>query len=97
MSVIYFVLMLGGLIFFHELGHYLVARASGVHVETFSIGFGPPLLRWTGASPPGCPPTEYVLAALPLGGYVKMLGADPAEETDLELLPHSRERFGSLF
>ena len=80
-SAAYFVLLLGGLIFFHELGHFVVARLMGVHVLTFSIGFGPPIFRVKGRKPDGpAPPTEYVIAALPFGGYVRMLGDDPAED-----------------
>jgi len=65
------VLLLGGLIFVHELGHFLVAKALGVKVVRFSIGFGPRLLGFTRGE------TEYRIAALPLGGYVKMAGDDP--------------------
>ena len=64
-----FALALGLLILVHELGHYLVARWCGVKVLRFSIGFGKPLLRRTA----GRDGTEWVLAAFPLGGYVKML------------------------
>jgi regulator of sigma E protease len=67
------VLLLGGLIFVHELGHFAVAKALGVKVLRFSIGFGPRLLGFTRGE------TEYRVAALPLGGYVKMAGDDPAE------------------
>ena len=59
------------LVFFHELGHFLVARWSGVKVLTFSIGFGPKLLAFKDRLG-----TEYQLAAFPLGGYVRMLGED---------------------
>ncbi len=64
-----FIVALGVLIIFHEFGHYLVARWCGVKVLRFSIGFGRPLLRkrW------GKDQTEWVIAAFPLGGYVKML------------------------
>ena len=62
-----FVLALGVLITVHEYGHYRVARAVGVKVLRFSIGFGRPLLRWQRGD------TEFVLAALPLGGYVRMV------------------------
>jgi regulator of sigma E protease len=69
-----FVLLLGVLIFIHELGHFAVAKWLGVKVEKFSIGFGPSLFsRRVGE-------TEYVIAALPLGGFVKMLGEIPGEE-----------------
>src|SRR5262245_27688139 len=68
---------LGLVILVHELGHFLVAKWCDVHVETFSIGFGPAL--------PGCQykkgETTYMIALFPLGGYVKMLG-EGAEEED---------------
>ena len=65
---------LGILIVIHELGHFLLAKKTGVGVLTFSIGFGPKLLgRKIGE-------TEYLLSAFPLGGYVKMVGEDPEEE-----------------
>ncbi|MGL1833757.1 RIP metalloprotease RseP [Rhodocyclaceae bacterium SMB388] len=85
--IVPFVLALGVLIFFHELGHYLVARWCGVKVLRFSVGFGRPLLRWT----IGPDRTEWVVAAFPLGGYVKMLdereGAVPQQD-----LPRSFNR-----
>lgn len=62
---------LGILVSVHEFGHFWVARRLGVRVLRFSIGFGPALLRWTDRSG-----TEYVLALIPLGGYVKMLEDD---------------------
>lgn len=67
-NLLFFILALGVLITFHELGHFWVARRCGVKVLRFSIGFGKPLLRWYDKYQ-----TEYVLAAIPLGGYVKML------------------------
>ncbi len=63
-----FVVALGILVAVHEWGHFYVARRCGVHVERFSIGFGKPL--WRKLSSRG---TEYVIAAIPLGGYVRML------------------------
>jgi regulator of sigma E protease len=69
------VLLLGGLIFVHELGHFVAAKLLGVKVVRFSIGFGPRLFGFTRGE------TEYRIAALPLGGYVKMAGDDPTEET----------------
>ena len=65
---------LGFVIFIHELGHFLLAKWNGVKVEKFSIGFGPTLFGWRRGE------TEYVLAALPLGGFVKMLGEGPDGE-----------------
>lgn len=67
-------IVLGVLIFVHELGHFLVAKRSGVTVLRFSLGFGPKLLGITRGG------TEYRLSLIPLGGYVKMLGEDAEEE-----------------
>lgn len=82
-TIIAFVVALGLLIVFHEFGHYLVARWCGVKVLRFSIGFGQPLLtkRW------GNDQTEWVVAALPLGGYVKML-----DEREGEVAPEDLTR-----
>lgn len=65
------VLGLGLLVIVHELGHFLVARWAGVRVETFSIGFGRRIAAFTRGE------TEYKIAWIPLGGYVKMAGEDP--------------------
>lgn len=67
-SIWWLIVSLGILVTFHEFGHYWVARRFGVRVLRFSIGFGRPLWSRTGADG-----TEYVVAAIPLGGYVKML------------------------
>src|SRR4029079_12343648 len=67
---------LGFVIFLHELGHFLLAKWNGVKVEKFSIGFGPTLLGVRRGE------TEYVLAAVPLGGFVKMLGESPEDEAN---------------
>ncbi|HEV8721140.1 MAG TPA: RIP metalloprotease RseP [Candidatus Binatia bacterium] len=68
------VIGLGLLIVFHEFGHFLLAKLSGVGVLTFSVGFGPKL--WVKKKGE----TEYAISAFPLGGYVKMVGEDPDEE-----------------
>lgn len=68
---------LGLLIVFHEFGHFIVAKLSGVGVLTFSVGFGPKL--WVKKAGE----TEYALSAFPLGGYVKMVGEDPDEQVQL--------------
>ena len=68
-SVVFFIVAIGVLISFHEFGHFWVARRLGVAVLRFSIGFGPALYRYVSSKSE----TEYVLAAIPLGGYVKML------------------------
>lgn len=80
MSVLFPILLLGGLILLHETGHFLMARLMGIHVETFSIGFGPKLMGFQGKQRGELPPTEYIIAPIPIGGYVKMLGQDPAED-----------------
>ena len=70
-SLIGVIILLGGLIFFHEFGHYTVAKLFGVKVEVFSLGFGKKLFtRRIGE-------TEYALSLFPLGGYVKLMGDDP--------------------
>jgi regulator of sigma E protease len=74
--IIGFVIVLGVLIFFHELGHFLCAKAFGVGVEKFSLGFGPKIVSKTIGR------TEYRLSAIPLGGYVKMVGEQPDAEID---------------
>jgi len=85
-TAVSFVVALGVLITVHEFGHFWVARRLGVKVLRFSIGFGKPLLRWSGKDD-----TEYVVAALPLGGYVKMLDEreEPVPEPEL---PHAFNR-----
>jgi len=73
-SIVAAIIVLGFLILFHELGHFVVAKRSGVGVLKFSIGFGPKLIgRRVGN-------TEYVISAIPLGGFVKMVGEDPEEQ-----------------
>ncbi len=69
-----FILLIGPLIFLHELGHLLAAKLVDVKVSRFSIGFGPPLLRRQIGE------TEYCLAPIPLGGYVTLLGQNPHDE-----------------
>ena len=63
-----FLFVIGILVFFHELGHFLVAKWSGVRVEKFSLGFGKKIFSFRRGE------TEYLISMLPLGGYVKMYG-----------------------
>ena len=80
LQMIFFTLLaLGVLVTIHEFGHFWVARRCGVKVLRFSIGFGTPLLRWHDRQG-----TEYVVAALPLGGYVKMLDEREAPVAESE-------------
>lgn len=76
-KILIFVIFLGPLIFFHELGHFFFARLFGVRVEVFSIGFGPKIFKYKKKD------TEYAISAIPLGGYVKMFGDDPFSEVEL--------------
>lgn len=87
--IVPFVCVLGILIFFHELGHFLVAKFFKVKVLTFSLGFGPKLIRRRWGE------TEYAVSALPLGGYVKMLGEEN-DDDDEALSPEDAARsFGA--
>lgn len=70
-SIFAFIIVLGILISFHELGHFIVARLFGVGVEKFSIGFGPKIFGKRIGN------TDYCVSAIPLGGFVKMVGEDP--------------------
>ena len=83
MDLAYFVLFVSILIFIHEFGHFAFAKLFGVKVLTFSIGFGPKLLKVRGKE------TEYCLALFPFGGFVKMLEAGKAEQP---ILPEERHR-----
>jgi regulator of sigma E protease len=87
-SLFLVVLFFGGSIFVHELGHFLLARRRGVHVERFSFGFGPAIFSWRGRDG-----VEYRLSCIPLGGYVLLpqladLGAiEGKSETNTDILP----------
>jgi len=86
-----FIVMLGVLIFVHELGHFLAAKACGIRVLKFSLGFGSPVgigrfrTRWVRGH------TEYLIGWIPLGGFVKMLGETPDPESAPELAAHPEE------
>lgn len=95
-SVLSFAFVLGVLVFFHELGHFVVARLHGVRCLTFALGFGPKLVQTTRGD------TVYCICAIPLGGYVKMAGAgegpdDKPEGKDDEFLSKTKwQRFQIL-
>ncbi len=82
MDLLYFIILISSLIFVHELGHFMFAKLFGVKVITFSLGFGPKLVRLRGRE------TEYCVGILPLGGYVKML---ESSKTDI-VMPEDRHR-----
>lgn len=69
-----FLILLGILIFVHEFGHFIVAKKFGIKVLKFSLGFGPPVFKRKVGE------TEYMISAIPLGGYVKLFGQEPGEE-----------------
>ncbi len=87
-SVVAVLLVLGGLIFFHELGHFLMARRLGIGVHTFSLGFGPKILTKRVGK------TDYCLSLIPLGGYVSMVGE---EEWDDDPDPQDPEPNAPIF
>ncbi|WP_373500132.1 RIP metalloprotease RseP [Desulfococcus sp.] len=82
-SIFAFIIVLGVLVFFHELGHFLVARLCGVGVEVFSLGFGPRLVGKTVGR------TDYRISGIPLGGFVKMVGEEPDADIDPADIPFS--------
>ncbi len=75
-SAVAFVVVIGILVFCHELGHFIAARLCGVGVDVFSLGFGPKFLKKKVGR------TEYCVSAIPLGGYVKMVGEEPGAALD---------------
>ncbi|MDP2054486.1 MAG: RIP metalloprotease RseP, partial [Acidobacteriota bacterium] len=93
-TLLAFLFVLGVLVFIHELGHFLLARYNGVKVLTFSLGFGPKILKFQRGD------TEYCISIIPLGGYVKMAGEnpdDPKTGADDEFLSKSKwQRFQIL-
>ncbi len=94
-TVLPFLVILSVLIYFHELGHYWVAKKNGVRVEVFSIGFGPELFGWTNKAG-----TRWKVSLLPLGGYVKMFSdLNPASQPDMEKISQMSEadKKASLF
>lgn len=72
-TVISSIFVFGILIFFHELGHFLVAKRAGVAVQEFALGFGPKAISWNAGG------TDYSLRIFPLGGFVRLTGEDPEE------------------
>jgi regulator of sigma E protease len=87
MDLLYFVVLIGSLIFVHELGHFLFAKGFGVKVITFCLGFGPKILKLRGRE------TEYCIALIPLGGYVRML---ESSKTDIVMHEDRKRTFESL-
>jgi regulator of sigma E protease len=82
-SIIYFIIVIGILIFIHELGHFLLAKRLGIGVLTFSLGFGPKIIGKKVGE------TQYQISALPLGGFVKLIGENPEEKVKEEDMSRS--------
>jgi len=93
-SLVAFLFVIGVLVFVHELGHFMAARRIGVRVLTFSLGFGPKIVKFQRGD------TEFCISAIPLGGYVKMAGENPDDQctgADDEFMSKSKwERFQVL-
>lgn len=85
-NILALIVTLGILVTIHEFGHFWVARRCGVKVLRFSIGFGKAVKTWVGRDG-----TEYVIAPIPLGGYVKMLGQEDASVADAGNIPESQK------
>ena len=84
--VVLFLFVITVLVYVHEWGHYWVARRNNVRVEVFSIGFGPEIYGWTNEAG-----TRWKISAIPLGGYVKMLGQSDLPSDEEEEEPLSEE------
>ena len=74
-TILIFLVVLAVLIFVHELGHFLSAKLFGIRVDEFAIGFPPQIVSWKKGE------TKYVLNLIPFGGYVKIFGENPDEES----------------
>jgi len=86
MDLVFFVLLVGALVLVHELGHFVAARALGVKVLTFSLGFGPPILRVRGRE------TTYQVGLLPFGGFVRLLQIPERRDDADAIAPEDRPR-----
>lgn len=80
MTIIYFILILGITVMFHEFGHYLWAKKFGVYVYEFSIGMGPRIFKWKRKNDE----TEYSIRILPIGGYVSLAGEDATKDPNVK-------------
>jgi len=90
-SLLAFLFVIGVLVFFHELGHFLVAKWCGVRVEKFSLGFGKKIVGFTRGE------TEYLICALPLGGYVKMYGEGSEQNVIVDKVEEGSNAFKKGF
>ncbi len=88
-TILAFIFVIGILVFFHELGHFLLAKRSNIRVEKFSLGFGPKLVSFVRGE------TEYLISALPLGGYVKMYGEGKEDNVIVESVSNTESPLAS--
>lgn len=88
-TFIAFVLVFGTIVFFHELGHFVVAKLAGVQVYEFALGFGPAIFK----AKPG--ETAYSIRLFPLGGFVKLAGMDESEEAEEPISPDDPRNFNN--
>lgn len=86
-TLLAFIVVFGTIVFFHEMGHFLMAKAMGVRIYEFSLGFGPPLFQIDRHG------TVYAVRILPLGGFVKLAGMDDPSEGGEELHPDDPQNF----
>lgn len=81
LTIIIFIIVLAALIFVHELGHFIAARSFGIRVDEFALGFGPRLWSWNPKGSGFWGETTYAINAIPFGGFVKIFGENPDEES----------------
>ena len=81
LTIIIFIIVLAALIFVHELGHFIAARSFGIRVDEFALGFGPRLFEWKGKGNGFWGETTYAINVIPFGGFVKIFGENPDEES----------------
>ena len=89
LTLIIFLIILGSIVFFHELGHFIFAKKAGIYVYEFSLGFGPKLFSFKRKNDE----TEYMIKAIPLGGYVAMAGEEDLEEDDKLKIPDDKKLY----
>ena len=89
-TLILFIIILSSIVFFHELGHFLFAKKSGVYVYEFSIGFGPKIFSFKRKNDE----TEYFIRWIPLGGYVALAG-ESGEEEGIEKVPEKKRLYNA--
>lgn len=93
LTLIIFLIILGSIVFFHELGHFIFAKKAGIYVYEFSLGFGPKIFSFKRKNDE----TEYMIKAIPLGGYVAMAGEEDLEEDEKLKIPEDRKLYNKTW